>query len=58
VARYRKSLVSGDAEDVHGAAVGSSRDWWCSRRGPGLSYNQLDGGVCKIRSINVIRRPV
>ena len=38
--RYRKPLVNGDAEDVHGAAAGSSRDGRCSRQGgPGLSYN-------------------
>ena len=40
MARYRKPLVNGDAEDVHGPAAGSSRDQWCSRQGgPGLSYN-------------------
>jgi len=40
VARYRKPLVNGDAEDVHGAAVGSSRDRWCSRHGgSGLLYD-------------------
>ena len=30
--RYRKPLVNGNAEDVHGAAAGSSRDRWCSRQ--------------------------
>ena len=56
--RYRKSLVNGDAEDVHGAAAGSSRDRWCSRQGgPGLSYNHHFSCFSRVQVEVLLGRP-